>query len=147
MSIPFHELNYGVGILCLFFSMIWNKYPMSSITFHEPNYRMLIFILLRVNKGSLGATVKLLSYNLEVTDSSFRNNLLQCGIRLRTIDLSLGPHINGTFVHWTVLFYKSISLFRNSQVILAYFINQITCTALIVPSFPNVYTELELQIG
>lgn len=138
MSIPFHELNYGVRILCLFFPMIWNKYPMSSITFHEPNYGMLIFILLRVNKVSLDATIKLLSYDLEVT--SLRNSFLQCSVRLHTIDPFPKLRIN-------TLFYGLIYYLGIDRLFLAYFINWITCTALIVPSFPNVYTELELQIS
>lgn len=46
-------------------------------------------------KGSFNAMVKLLSYNLEVTDLNFENNLLQSRIRLCIIDLLLEFHTAG----------------------------------------------------
>lgn len=55
--------------------------------------------------------VKLLLCDLTVTGSSHDNNLLQCRIRLRTIDPMWsdpfpGLHIDRNFVHWTDPFYE-----------------------------------------
>lgn len=55
-------------------------------------------------KGSLDVTIKLLSCNLVVMSSSYRNNLLQYRIRLHIIDFFPGLYINGSFVHQTIFF-------------------------------------------
>lgn len=48
-------------------------------------------------------TVKLLPYDLKITNSSHKNNFLQCKVRLRTINLFLGPYISWNFVYRAAL--------------------------------------------
>lgn len=55
-------------------------------------------------KGSFSATIKLLLYDVKVMGSSRENNLLQCRVKLRTIDFFSGLRIDVSFVHRTALF-------------------------------------------
>lgn len=65
---------------------------------------LLLFLLLSIPlKGSFGVTVKLLSCDLIVTNSSHENNFLQCKVRSCTINLSLGFRIDGSFVYRVAL--------------------------------------------
>lgn len=62
-----------------------------------------------MRKGRFGAIVKLLSCDFVVIDLSCGNNLLQCRIILRTMDLIWSDpfpelHIGGSFVHQLLLF-------------------------------------------
>lgn len=57
-------------------------------------------------KGNIGATIKLLLYDLEIMGSNLGNILLQCKVRLRIIDSSLEPHNSGNFMHWATFFPK-----------------------------------------
>lgn len=52
-----------------------------------------------IKKSLKGATIKLLSCDLEVTGSSHENNFLHSKINLRIIEPSPEPRISGSFVH------------------------------------------------
>lgn len=67
-------------------------------------YDLLSHDFIILSKGSLGATLKLLLCDL-VTDSNRENSLLQYRAKLHTKDPFPRPHINGSFVHRTVLFF------------------------------------------
>lgn len=57
-----------------------------------------------MQKENLGATVKLLPYDLKVRGSSHENDLLLCRIRLHTIDPFPRLHIGKSFVHQAALY-------------------------------------------
>lgn len=48
---------------------------------------------------------KLLSCDLKVTSSNFRDSLLQSRVKLRSIESSPGLCIGGSFAYWVALFY------------------------------------------
>lgn len=63
-----------------------------------------------VKKGSLGKTVKLLPCYLEITGSSYENNLLQSRVKLCIIDHFQGSRVDRRFVHRIILLKISCKL-------------------------------------
>lgn len=58
-----------------------------------------------MRREAFGTMVKLLPCDLKITDSSHRNSLLQCKIKLCTINHFLRFHVDRSFMHRTVLFF------------------------------------------
>lgn len=75
------------------------------LPFHiEMNCLVIYIFIFGMLKGSLGVTVKLLPCDLQVTDLSHKNSLLQNRVKLHTIDSFPGSHIGGSFVRRTTLY-------------------------------------------